>query len=397
MVGEAQAARLGTERTAGRIVAAATGDPLAHATFSGYSRRLFEAVREQGREVEPVATRQLRWYDALTGHVSPLAALPSRRGDRQRSLVNPEWYWSRRAFDRFSDGLDRRLRSVPGPRVVVQIGTHVRSRLPDTALYCVTDATIPQAVRAGEFSVSRASADVLREAQACQADVLAASRLVFVLSAWAKESVVEDYGVAESRVVVLGAGANVATTLPRRVDLAAPFVLFVGADWQQKGGPLLLEAVRRARERVPALRLVVVGCSPELDEPGVEVVGRLPRDDPRAHQRLLELYASAACFSIVPRFDAFPNVLLEAAAFGVPVVSTAEGSRPEAVVHGETGLLVPERDPDRLAEAIVTIVTDPATAARLGENAARRAAELYTWPGVARHLLERIDETWDGR
>jgi len=372
------------------IVAVATRDPLDHRTFSGFSRHLFNAVQDVGHRVVPIATRDLRWYDALTGAVAPLGLLPGRRGDRRRPVVRPDWYWSRGGFERFGRRFDARLAEQPVPRVVVQIGTHVRSRLPGTTSYCITDATIPQAVRAGEFSVSFASGHVLAEAIECQAEVFASCRKVLVLSEWARSSVLSDYGLPADRVVVLGAGANVERTLPRKVDTARPFILFVGADWKQKGGPLLLEAFRIARLQVPELRLVVVGCAPRLDVPGVEVLGFLSRADPVAHQRLLELYASATCFSIVPPFDAFPNVLLEAALFGVPVISTREGSRPEAVIHGETGLLAERRAPDELAALVLRVVADPQEGARLGEAARRRATSWYTWPLVARRLLAEV-------
>src|SRR5690606_22687942 len=122
-----------------------------------------------------------------------------------------------------------------------------------------------------------------------------------VLSDWAGRSVVDDYGQPAAKVVTVGAGANLPATLPRRApDRDAPAILFVGLDWVQKGGPLLLEAFRRVRARVPSARLVVIGCRPpELaGEPGVEALGRLDRSDPREEARMLEAYATASCFSI---------------------------------------------------------------------------------------------------
>jgi glycosyltransferase involved in cell wall biosynthesis len=73
--------------------------------------------------------------------------------------------------------------------------------------------------------------------------------------------------------------------------------------------------------------------------------------------------------------DGLPTVLIEAMAMGVPVVATAVTGIPELVRDGATGLLVPERDPERLAAAIEDVLVDP-------EGAARRAA-------AARALVER--------
>jgi glycosyltransferase involved in cell wall biosynthesis len=211
-----------------------------------------------------------------------------------------------------------------------------------------------------------------------------------VLSAWAASSVIHDYGVAAERVAVLGAGANVDRVLPRAASRSAPYVLFVGADWRQKGGPLLLDAFQLARRDVPELRLVVVGCRPGIPHAGVEVVGPLLRSDASQYQRLLELYARATCFSILPSFDAFPNVLLEAGLFGVPVVSTREGSRPEAVLHGQTGLLASRRDATEIAGLILRLIRDPDEADRMGRRASAWVASRFTWPLVARRLLDLI-------
>lgn len=374
-----------------RLIAVATQDPLDPTTFSGYSRRLFNEVISNGWQVERVATRDLHWYDAVTGAVGP-SAIWRRAGDRQHPLVRPNWLWSRRGFERACRRFDHNLARLSEPRVLLQVGTHVRTRLPQTVSYCVTDATIPQALEAGEFSISRASARVQAEAIECQSEVLHSCEKVFVLSEWAAASVRDDFGVEPGRVVVLGAGANLDRVLPRQVDDKAPYILFVGADWSQKGGPLLLEALRIARRTVPDLRLVVVGCEPDIDEPGVEVVGFLARSDPDQHQRFLDLYAGALCFSILPVFDAYPNVLLEAARFGVPVVSTTDGSRPEAVVDGVTGLLAPTRDAAEVAARIVSLAESPALTERLGTAAQQRALEKYTWEGVGQRLLAHLQQ-----
>jgi glycosyltransferase involved in cell wall biosynthesis len=193
--------------------------------------------------------------------------------------------------------------------------------------------------------------------------------------------------------VTVGAGANLPPELPpRRPDPCSPAILFVGLDWEQKGGPLLLDAFRRVRAKVAEARLVVVGCRPpDLErEPGVQVLGRLDRAIPAEDQRLLDAYARATCFCIAPVVDAFPNVLLEAAAFGLPVVSTDEGSRAEAVIDGTTGRLVRSRDADALAGALVELLIDADLAARQGEAGARRVRDRFTWPRVAGMIADHM-------
>jgi glycosyltransferase involved in cell wall biosynthesis len=374
------------------LVALAPTDPLDAATFSALSRRLFVQLATQGVAITPFATRDLRWHDALRGAVRPRAVLGRAAADRRTPLIDPDWIWSRRGFDTLNTRLAERLAAVPGVPVL-QVGTQTNPGLGDPArpVFCITDCTVVQALAADEFSVSRASARVQAEAVACQREVFAACRRVLVLSEWTRRSVVDDYGIDPGRVAVVGAGANLADPLPRRTDTAQPAVLFVGRDWEQKGGPLLLEAFRLARARVPAARLVVVGCTPPLvDEPGVDVVGVLDRRDPAQDERLRTLYARATCFAILSPFDAFPNVVLEAGVCGLPVVSSDEGSRSEAVVDGVTGVLVARRDPRLVADALVGLLGDADRAAAMGRAAAARVAEHFTWPVVGRRVADAL-------
>jgi alpha-maltose-1-phosphate synthase len=381
-------------RPPSRLVALASTDPLDPATFSGLSHRLFRRLAAQGTAVTALATRDLRWHDALRGAVRPRAVLGRAAADRRTPLVDPDWIWSRRGFDTLSARLAERLAAVPAAVPVLQVGTQTDPSRGDPArpVHCITDCTVVQALEADEFSVSRASARVQAEAVACQREVFAACRRVLVLSEWTRRSVVDDYGIDGDRVVVVGAGANLADPLPRRTDTERPMVLFVGRDWVQKGGPLLLDAFRLARARVPSARLVVVGCEPLLgDEPGVEVVGVLDRRDPEQDRRLRRLYAEATCFAILSGFDAFPNVILEAGVAGLPVVSTDEGSRSEAVVDGATGLLAAHRDPRRCAGALVARLGDPDRAAAMGRAAEAGVAQNFTWPVVGRRVADALD------
>jgi glycosyltransferase involved in cell wall biosynthesis len=373
-----------------RLLAVATHDPFDVRTFSGLSARLFGELRRHDVDLVGLRSRDLRWHDALTGAVDPLALLGRRRDPRGSRLVRAEWYWSRKASLRLSRRFDGRIRSLGFEGPMLQVGTHVRTSAPGVRAFCITDCTVLQAVAAGEFSVSRAGDRVVDEAVEWQGEVFASCEKVFTLSEWARASVVDDYGIAPERVVAVGAGANLDRELPRRPDPARPSILFVGFDWEQKGGPLLVDALRLVRRTVPEARLVVVGCRPPVDDPGVEIVGPLRRSDPAEHDRLLDLYATSTCFALCSRFDAFPNVVLEAGFCGLPVVATPEGSRPEAVLDGRTGVLATDRSPEAVATALLTVLTDGQRAAEMGARAREHVKDRFTWPVVAGRLLAEM-------
>lgn len=374
------------------LVAVATHNPFGLRTFSGLASNLFVEIQRRGIVVHPIRTRDLRWYDAVTGAVNWKHVLnaPSRKASR----ISPNWYWSRSTNELMTRRFRERLLNLPGDAPVLQIGTHVQAAPSHRRIYCLTDLTVSQALAAGRnYQLGRASASVGAQAHLWQKEIFDACEKIFVLSNWAWQSVVEDYQQPTAKVITVGAGANVPSDLPiRNPSTSSPTILFVGMDWEQKGGALLLRAFRRVRKVIPNAQLSIIGCHPKSleNEVGVNLIGRLDRTRAADEACLLQAYATACCFCIVPEIDAFPNVLLEAAAFGLPVVSTDCGSRSEVIENGVTGFLVPVQNEDLLADAIIKLIQDPRMAARMGEEAAARVEKRFRWPIVATKILHHM-------
>jgi D-inositol-3-phosphate glycosyltransferase len=107
-----------------------------------------------------------------------------------------------------------------------------------------------------------------------------------------------------------------------------------------------------------------------------------------AHEDVPALLRSADVFVTVPWYEPFGMTPLEAMACGVPVVASAVGGLIDTVVHGVTGLHVPPRQPDRLTDALRSLLADAALRAQLGAAGAERARSRYSWERVADATLE---------
>lgn len=195
---------------------------------------------------------------------------------------------------------------------------------------------------------------------------------------WCAESLVEDYGADPSRIRVAPAGIDTAAWSPGppRVRAGLPTLLFVGDDFERKGGPFLLDVFRNHIH--PRARLKVVSRHPSLRDParalpeGVEVVSDL---GPGRRDALLEEFRSADLFVFPTRKEHMGLVLTEAAAAGLPIIATGVGGTGEVVRNGENGCLMPYHATEGdWARAILGLLADDARRERFGK-AGRALAE----------------------
>lgn len=155
------------------------------------------------------------------------------------------------------------------------------------------------------------------------------------------------------------------------LDSSSPVIGTLARLHRQKGLPYLFHAARIIRESIPEASVWIVGGGPQFEE-----LNRLGEKlDLKETVRLLGERADVA--KILSRFDVFvlpslweglPYSLLEAAALAKPVVATDIPGVQEIVKHDETGLLVPARDSEHLAQAVVQLLRDRERASRLGQN-----------------------------
>jgi glycosyltransferase involved in cell wall biosynthesis len=160
-------------------------------------------------------------------------------------------------------------------------------------------------------------------------------------------------------------------------------VLFVGRLSPEKG-------VEELAAASAGLNLVLVGDGPLRDRlPGSR--GFVSRDE------LDRLYAGAAIVVCPSRREGFGMACAEAMAHGKPVVASDVGGLRDLVVDGETGLLVPPRNPAALRAAIDRLLADPDLRRRLGAAGRERVGELCGWPGVIDRTLAVYRSAYSGR
>jgi phosphatidylinositol alpha-1,6-mannosyltransferase len=233
---------------------------------------------------------------------------------------------------------------------------------------------------------------------------------VFPVSRYTKE-ILASLGVEERRTRVLGNGTDPIHFRPENVSALRKslgfenrtIVLSVGRLVRRKGVDIMLDAMPQVLEHFPDALYVVIGQGPErqrlksqsrrlgLVDSVLFLAERHP-DELRHWFNLSDVFVLPTR-NLSMDVEGFGLVFLEAAACEKPVVGTLSGGVSDAVLDGETGLLVPSESPAALSRAVVRLLTDADEAKRMGKAGRRRVLSIANWDHVALMLFGSISRS----
>ena len=181
-------------------------------------------------------------------------------------------------------------------------------------------------------------------------------------------------------------------------------VLFVGRHIERKGICYLIEAAKYLSADKFEIRIVGEGdlteelkaqaAQLEGDKNAASIVftGKLVAPELAREYREANVFVLPAIVDHKGDTEGLGVVLIEAMELGLPIVASNVGGIPDVVVNNESGILVPEKDPVALADAIKRIESDPQYTASLLEGARNRIAEHFTWDNITRRQIEIYEQ-----
>ncbi len=223
----------------------------------------------------------------------------------------------------------------------------------------------------------------------------------------------KEYGLPLSDAVVIPCPGP-AVPADQRWSLAdcdRSLLLFIGRFDRHKGGDVVIDAFRSIAQRFPKIRLCFVGAdegitdeqgrrwtlSQYIDERAPDAAGRIDCLGRQPNSSLAELRRKAFVTIVGSRYENLPLVVLEAIAYGSPLVATRTGGIVEIIEDGVNGVLARPGDPDDLAAAIGRLLEAPEFAAKLGARAAEDAALRYHPDAIARETAAFFQTVLDRR
>jgi glycosyltransferase involved in cell wall biosynthesis len=216
---------------------------------------------------------------------------------------------------------------------------------------------------------------------------------IMTLSESSRQEIIDMLGFSPGRVSVSPPGVDARFSSGGERS-AEPLVVAVGRLVPVKRFDLLIRSLADVRERLPTLRAVIIGegyARPALEElrwqlgaeEWLDLPGRVEDD------ALVDWYRRAWAVASTSLREGWGMTLTEAGACGTPAVATAIAGHADAVLDGESGLLVEK--PENMADALERVLRDEVLRIRLGRGALSRA-RWFTWEATARRSLEALAE-----
>lgn len=240
------------------------------------------------------------------------------------------------------------------------------------------------------YSISCHAQDIFGERTLLLARKLREADFVIVCSRYGMERLQRHHAlILADKLYLIYHGVDVEQIVRQRhINYPVPLILSVGRLVEKKGFPFLLQAAAILQGRGLDFELIIVGEGPLRDElerltGGLGLRERVIFAGALSQEQLAHVYRRADVFclaSIVAKDgdrDGLPNVILEAMAYGVPVVASNVGAIPEAVKDEETGLLAAPGSPQELAEKIERVLTDEELRTRLIGQARQLVTEQF--------------------
>jgi len=220
--------------------------------------------------------------------------------------------------------------------------------------------------------------------------------LNFLFSTNQQKSLIEQYGIDFNKTMCVYAGSNSLFDESQIVGKAydKKIILFVGVNWERKGGVVLAKAFKRVLKKVPDAKLLIVGVtqkivthfSPEIDLDSCIIKGRVPVEE------VEQYYREASVFCMPTRIEPFGIVFIEAMLRKLPLVASDIGAIPDFLHHGVNGFMFHPDDVESFSTALIELLNNPEKCKIMGAQGHEIAKKNYTWDSTGKLFKEHISK-----
>lgn len=213
---------------------------------------------------------------------------------------------------------------------------------------------------------------------------------IFSISEYVRENLISHYRIPAERVTVVGTGRGVIKSYEGSKDYRNGTILMVAKGrFEDKGGPLMLEGFKLARQARPDLKLILVG-----DENHRKRVGSMSNVEVHGFvelERLQAFFQEASLFAMPALNEPWGLVYLEALSCKTPVMGLHRNAVPEITRNGRFGFCLVDATPAGIAAGLIDAFSDPVRLAQMGAEGQKFVVEHFTWENTVKRMLQVID------
>lgn len=319
-----------------KIAFISVGNPENKRIWSGTTNKIYTSLLKL-YEVEVIDLKERQPFSLLSKAMTYLI--------RKFAQKNYSRFHSLMMAKHFSKQVSKKLREMDNVDLIFLAGnshciTYLDTKIP---IVYLTDATF-SAMQNYYPSFTNLLNKNINEGNLIEKTALDKSSLVILASDWAKNSVINDYGIAESKAHVIPFGANI-NRIPSQDELFQQKrrdtlnLIFIGVSWDRKGGDIAVNTVKELRRRNIDCSLKIVGAYPpyEINDPEIEVVGFLNKNIEEDNKRLDNLILNSDILILPTRAECAGIAFAEACAYGLPIVTYDTGGIGNYVINNYNG------------------------------------------------------------
>jgi len=326
-----------------KIAYLALNDPLDKRSWSGTTYYIARALQKGGYDLEFLGPLKIpKWLDKTLRGIAKFNRIIFRKEYITKYSLLLSWHASRQ-FNKKLKG--KMYDCICAPAASAELG-FLKTKLP--VIY-ITDATFELVSNYDYSEFDKMSWFSKIEGNLLEKHALKKSAAVMYPSEWAAESAVRDYHIPNEKVFVAPFGANIdkipdANIIYEKLDNKQLTLLFLGVDWNRKGGNIAFDALKflQYSHGIQA-KLIVCRCVPpqRMSHPNMEVIPFLDKNKKEDYEKFASIMSSAHFLLVPTRADCSLLVGSEANAYVIPAITTETGGVPEIVKDGVNGYCLP--------------------------------------------------------
>lgn len=211
-------------------------------------------------------------------------------------------------------------------------------------------------------------------------------------SEWAANYVIENYNADPKQVNVIPFGANIdyipdLERINARDYSGSIQIIFLGVDWERKGGMLAYEAFLALLDQGYDVFLTICGCNPPIQHDRLTVIPFLNKNNSEENEVFMSLMYRSHILFVPTRAECTPIAFCEAGSFGLPIVSTRTGGVESIVKNNINGLVLPyDARPENYADGIAKLLDDRGQLLEMSKNSRNLFESTFNWNAWAKQM-----------